>query len=379
MKSRRDRPPESEESQDSGDENVAALCLVRSEGIGPATFHHLITRYGSAIAALAALPELERRNGRSSRRVYSETRAREEIDALDALGARLLAHGDCAYPQSLATLPDAPPMVSVMGRGDLLRRPAIAIVGARNASSAGIRFPRTLAGELGEAGFAVVSGLARGIDSAAHLGSLATGSIAVLAGGIDQVYPPENDSLQQSLADRGLLLAEQRVGTQPRARHFPTRNRLISGLSLGVVVVETACRSGSLITARCALDQGREVFAVPGSPLDPRCRGRNEFIRDGAVLVQTIDDIISIFAPPRQAARGSSAFPQGNEISPNRSADEYDRMQHRVASALGPTPVTVDELMRQCQLTPPELLTILHEFETAGRLQRHPGNRVSYL
>ena len=372
--------PEATSLHDLGDdERVARLRLLRSENVGPITYHQLIARYDTASAALDALPSLARRGGRSTLRITGHREARDELEALKRAGARLLTHGEALYPESLATLPDAPPLISIMGNTELLRRPTVAMVGARNASGAGVRFARTLAAELGEAGFAVVSGLARGIDTAAHTGALDFATIAVLAGGIDSVYPPENDTLQDQIATQGLLVAEQKIGTRPNARHFPTRNRLISGLSLGVVVIEAATRSGSLITARCALDQGREVFAVPGSPLDSRCHGSNNLIREGAVLVQSVDDITAALAPMIETRPHPKPPVLPVAETPTPGDEELTNSRHRVTVALGPTPVTVDELLRQCHLTPPVLLTILLELETAGRLHRHPGNRVSFL
>ena len=337
-------------------ERVARLRLIRSENVGPVAWRHLIERYGSASPALAALPSLARRAGRPAPRICGEREAVAELEALERLGARPIVHGEPAYPEALAVLPDAPPVISVKGRGDLFDRPAVAIVGARNASIAGKRYARTLARELGEAGFAVVSGLARGIDATAHAGALETGTLAVLAGGIDAVYPPGNAELQSEISERGVLIAEQKIGRRPRARHFPARNRLISGLSLGVVVIEAALRSGSLITARCALEQGREVFAAPGSPLDPRCHGCNGLIRDGAVLVQSVDDVTSALAPMTQCRRSSARrsparqppdlqhrCPAAAVADDEQPVDSRDR----VAAALSPTPVTVDELLRQ--------------------------------
>ena len=361
------------------DELIARLRLLRSENIGPITYHQLIARYGTAHAALDALPSLARRGGRSTLRIASYREAQEELKALKRTGARLIAHGEPEYPDSLATMPDAPPLISSIGNAELLRRPCVAMVGARNASGAGVRFARTLAAELGEAGFTVVSGLARGIDTAAHTGALEFATIAVLAGGIDSIYPPENDILQGRIAAEGLLVAEQKIGTRFKARHFPTRNRLISGSSLGVIIIEAAPRSGSLITARCALEQGREVFAVPGSSLDSRCHGSNNLIREGAALIQSVDDVTAVLAPmiePRQTPN-SPALPVTE--MPIIGDEELAKSRHRVTVALGPTPVAVDELLRQCHLTPPVLLTILLELETAGRLHRHPGNRVSFF
>lgn len=359
------------------EERIACLRLMRSENVGPITYHHLIERYGSASRALEALPRLARRGGKPTLRICSEQEALAELETVERLGARLIAHGERTYPGPLATLPDAPPLISVRGQRDLLDCPAVAIVGTRNASSAGHRYTRTLAAELGEAGFAVVSGLARGIDTAAHAGAMETGTLAVLAGGIDSVYPPENADLQSEISERGLLVAEQKAGTRPQARHFPTRNRLISGLSLGVIVVEAALRSGSLITARCALEQGREVFAVPGSPLDPRCHGSNGLIRDGAVLVQSASDVTSALDLMTRPRRPPEPLRRRPVPTPIPDDGQLADSRHRVAAALSPTPVTVDELLRHCHLTPPVLLTILLELEAAGRLHRHPGNRVS--
>lgn len=366
---------------------IACLRLIRSENVGPIAYRHLIERYGSAPRALEALPSLARRRGAPAPRVCGEREAAAELETLERLGARTIMLGEPAYPEALAMLPDAPPVISVKGRGDLLDRPAVAVVGARNASTAGRQYARTLARELGEADFAVVSGLARGIDTAAHVGALETGALAVLAGGIDAVYPPENADLQAEIAERGLLIAEQKVGRSPRAMHFPARNRLISGLSLGVVVVEAALRSGSLITARCALEQGREVFAAPGSPLDPRCRGSNGLIRDGAVLVQSAGDVTSaldLMTQSRQVPDRRTPDHRAPDLPRPRPAaapapDDGcpDDSRGRVAAALSPTPVTVDELLRHCRLTLPALLTILLELEAAGNLHRHPGNRVS--
>ncbi len=360
------------------EERIACLRLIRSENVGPITYHHLIARYGSASGALEALPSLARRGGKPVLRVCGEAEALAEMETVARLDARLIVHGERAYPEALAILPDAPPVICVKGRRGLPDRPAVAVVGARNASGAGHRYARMLAAELGEAGFAVVSGLARGIDTAAHTGALETGTVAVLAGGVDTVYPPENADLQSDISERGLLVAEQKVGRRPQGRHFPARNRLISGLSLGVVVVEAALRSGSLITARCALEQGREVFAVPGSPLDPRCHGSNGLIRDGAVLVQSASDVTSVLDPMTRPRRPPEPPVRRPEPAPLPDEGQLAEPRDKVAAALGPTPVTVDELLRHCDLTPPVLLTILLELEAAGRLHRHPGNRVSF-
>jgi DNA processing protein len=262
----------------------------------------------------------------------------------------------------------------------LLTRDAVAIVGARNASANGRRFARDIALQLGQHGIVVASGLARGIDAAAHEGSVPTGTIAVLAGGIDQVYPEENRGLHEQIAERGVLVAEMPVGTEPQARHFPRRNRIISGCSLGALVVEAALRSGSLITARFALEQGRDVFAVPGSPLDPRCRGTNDLIRNGAILCETVDDIMRELQPRLGATlseRKREAYTPSESIVPGES--ELTQARARLVELLSPTPVPVDELVRQCHLSPALVVTILLELELAGRIGRHPGNQVSLL
>ena len=266
-------------------ERLDWLRLIRSENVGPVTFYQLLSRFGSAEAALAALPEIAHRGGRArALTICPRATAERELQQLHAAGSRFVAWGEPDYPAALAALDDAPPLISVKGDTTLFARNALAIVGARNASANGRRFARDIALQLGQQGLLVVSGLARGIDGAAHDGALATGTVAVVAGGIDQVYPEENRALHEQIAERGVIVAEMPVGTEPQARHFPRRNRIISGCALGVLVVEAALRSGSLITARFALEQGRDVFAVPGSPLDPRCRGTNDLIRNGAIL-----------------------------------------------------------------------------------------------
>ncbi|MDP6269198.1 MAG: DNA-processing protein DprA [Alphaproteobacteria bacterium] len=357
------------------------LRLWRSENVGPITFGQLLARFGSARAALEAVPELARRGGRRGAiRICSAAEAEREVAATRAAGARLVALCEPDYPRPLAAIPDAPPLLAVKGHAHLFAERTIAIVGARNASAAGVRFARDISRELGQLGFVIASGLARGIDTAAHEGALESGTVAVLAGGIDVVYPAENEGLYGTIVEQGAVIAEQPVGKQPQGRHFPSRNRLISGLSLGVLVVEAALRSGSLITARMALEQNREVFAVPGSPLDPRCRGSNRLIRDGAALIETADHVIEALenlALPRLAEAEPELFP----AAPAAPASEPEAAGSRdlVAGKLCPTPIGVDEILRQCRLTPAVLLTILLELELAGRLQRHPGNQISLL
>ena len=296
---------------------------------------------------------------------------------MERLGARYLFLGEGLYPPLLAELETAPPALIVKGDLGLLDRMAVAMVGARNASAAACRFARQLAQALGEARAVVVSGLARGIDSAAHDGALDTGTIAVIAGGIDIVYPPENEARQRAIAERGLLVAEQPPGVEPRARHFPYRNRIIAGLAHGTVVVEAAPKSGSLITARYAAEFGREVMAVPGSPLDPRAQGCNQLIREGATLVQNRRGRARGAEPARAAARSGSASSIMRRRGRRADADEAAR--RAVADLLGPTPVPVDELIRQSGLAPALVQTVLLELELAGRLERHAGGRVSLV
>jgi len=365
----------------SSEERLNRLRLIRSQNVGPATFFALMAHFGSAGEALAAAPELSRRGGRKRAiRLADRAAAEAEIEALYQLSGKLIALGESGYPAPLAAIADPPPLIQVLGDADLLGRDCIGIVGARNASAAGRRFARDMAAELGTRDLVVASGMARGIDTAAHQGALKTGTIAVVAGGVDVTYPRENQPLYEDLLAHGAIIAEQPLGTQPIARHFPPRNRLISGLSLGILVVEAAPRSGSLITARMALEQGREVFAVPGSPLDPRHRGTNGLIRDGAVLTESVDDVMANLAA-MQSTRRQTISARGN---PGQSADipdemEVSRAQTTILGLLGPVPVSVDELLRECQLSHAVMVTVLLELELAGRLERHPGNRVSLV
>ena len=349
------------------------LRLIRTPGIGPIAFRQLLLRFGSASAALDAIPDLARRGGGSAPRLCTVVAAEREIAAVEALGARFLSIGQGLYPRALAELENAPPLITVKGRVELLERPMVAIVGARNASAAACRFARGLAHELGREGVAVVSGLARGIDSAAHDGSIEAGTIAVIAGGIDVAYPPENAVRQQDIAERGLVIAEMPPGTEPRARHFPYRNRIIAGVAVGTVVVEAAPRSGSLITARLAGEAGREVMAVPGSPLDPRAQGCNQLIRDGATLIQTAADVIEAVRPTLgQVANARDPYdptPEYHEPSPDA------RMV--IESLLGPSPVAVDEIVRQSGAAAGAVQLVLLELDLAGRLDRHAGGKVS--
>lgn len=363
-------------------ERLDWLRLIRSENVGPITCRQLLARFGSAAAALDAIPDLARRGGRRRPiKVAPRAEAEREIAALDALGARLIALSEPDYPEALAALDDAPPLIAVLGNPNLLRRPAVAIVGARNASLNGRKLARAIAADLGAAGYVVVSGLARGIDAAAHAGALETGTTAMLAGGVDIVYPKENRDLYDQIAARGVLISEMPPGTVPQARHFPRRNRLVSGAALGVLVIEAARRSGSLITARLAAEQGREVFAIPGSPLDPRHQGTNDLIRDGAVLTRDARDVVDVLSG---MTRPTLADGGGGPTAPAAPAPSLDQAAVDAARAVllelvGPSPVTVDELVRECQLSPAIVSMALLELDLGGRLARHPGNRVSLL
>jgi DNA processing protein len=357
------------------------LRLIRSENVGPVTFFQLLARFGSAAAALEALPDIARRGGRQRPlAIASKAAIERELAAVAAAGAELAFWGEPLYPAALAAIEDAPPVLSVKGQPELLTRRALAVVGARNASANGRRFARDIASQLGTYKLVVASGLARGIDAAAHEGALASGTIAILAGGIDTVYPEENRELHEAIVERGALIAEMPVGTVPQARHFPRRNRIISGVALGVLVVEAAVGSGSLITVRYALDQGREIFAVPGSPLDPRCRGTNDLIRKGARLVESADDVMDELAPlmaePLSERRRTLFAVPSAEIG-----DDFRLEQARadVLALLSPSPLPVDELVRQCQLSPALVVTVLLELELAGRIERQAGNQVALL
>jgi DNA processing protein len=358
------------------EDQIARLRLIRSENIGPVTYFQLIARFGSAAAALAAIPDLASRGGGRAPKLASRASVEREIEEVARLGARYLFLGQGLYPPLLAELETAPPALVAQGHLALLDRPCVAMVGARNASAAACRFARQLARKLGEAQVVVVSGLARGIDTAAHDGALDTGTIAVLAGGIDIYYPPENEARQRAIAERGLLVSEAPPGVEPRARHFPWRNRIIAGLAHGTVVVEAAPKSGSLITARCAAEAGREVMAVPGSPLDPRAQGCNNLIREGATLVQTADDVLEAISPLRVRPFRQREL---EYRAPAPSAEPSDRERRLVADLLAPTPTLIDEIVRQSGLAPATVSTILLELELAGRVERLAGGRVSLV
>lgn len=355
------------------------LRLIRSENVGPATFRALVNEFGGAEAALDALPILSRRGGLSAVRLCREAEAEAELAAAESLGASLVAIGEPGYPPALAQVDAPPPLLYVKGRLDLAAIPIVAIVGARNGSAVGQKFTRQLATDLALEGFVIASGLARGIDTAAHFAALDHGTIAVLAGGIDVVYPPENEELQSAIGDRGLLITERSPGFSPRGKDFPRRNRLISGISLGVIVVEAAERSGSLITARLAGEQGREVFAVPGSPLDPRSAGTNNLLKQGATLVTCARDILDVLAPilgrPLAPPPQLAAADEHRPPEPLPEIRQSEREQ--IVGALGPSPVDIDELIRVTGLPARKVHIVLLELDLAGRLQRHGQQLVS--
>jgi DNA processing protein len=334
-----------------------------------------VSRFGSALAAIEEIPALASRGGGPTPALFSLDAASREAERIARLGAFYLFRGDPGYPFALAEVESAPPLLIAKGNTELFERPLIAMVGARNASAAACRFARQLAQQLGAAGAVVVSGLARGIDSAAHDGALDSGTIAACAGGIDIAYPPENAERQRAIGERGLLLSEQPPGLEPRARHFPRRNRIIAGLASGTVVIEAAPKSGSLITARLAADFGRDVMAVPGSPLDPRAQGCNQLIRDGAILVQNAEDVMETLRP----FAISPLAEEGDAYQAQPPADVVDADRERIGGLLSPTPVAVDEVVRQSGMPPALVQIVLLELELAGRIERHAGGKVSLL
>ncbi|MER8958699.1 MULTISPECIES: DNA-processing protein DprA [unclassified Mesorhizobium] len=361
-------------------QRLSWLRLIRTPNVGPASFRDLINRFGSAEAALSMLPELMISGGaKKIVRIPSVAETEAELETARRAGARFVGIGEADYPPLMKSMDHPPPLLAVRGNSAVFRLPAVAIVGARNASLAGIKMARMLAADLGRDGYGIVSGLARGIDTAAHQGSLATGTIGVLAGGLDLPYPPENAGLCDEIAERGgAIISEMPFGWQPRAQDFPRRNRLVAGAALGLVVVEAAQRSGSLISARLAGEMGRLVFAVPGSPLDPRAAGANGLLKDGATLVTEAADITSAIAPLVGAwAPRTSPLEEPPDFSATPPPREDDR--DRVAEALGPTPVAVDEIIRHTGLHPAQVFMVLLELDLAGRLERHPGGNVSLI
>src|ERR1700712_3727879 len=357
------------------EQRIDWLRLIRSDNVGLRTFRSLINHFGSARTALQRLPDLARRGGAARPgRIRSEDDALAELATSKRHGVSLIAPGEAGYPPRLATLDDAPPLLGVRGAPDVLMRPMIAIVGSRNASGAGLKFASQLARDLGDAGFVVISGLARGIDQAAHRSTILSGTVAVLAGGHDRIYPPEHENLLAALLEHGGAISEMPLGHVPRARDFPRRNRLSSGASLGVVVIEAAHRSGSLITARMAAEQGREVFAVPGSPLDPRAAGTNDLIKQGATLITQASDVIDAVAPimgrPVELREPDAAPTDLEPASTDRA---------RITGLLSPAPILLDDLTRMAGTSPAIVRTVLLELELAGRLERHGGGLVSMI
>ncbi|MFC4349835.1 DNA-processing protein DprA [Kordiimonas lipolytica] len=370
-------------------EKLAQLRLIRTEGIGPVTFKGLLARFGNAIEALEGAVELAKKNGRKKPLVPpTATAAESELERIERAGGHALFLRDAHYPAQLAALEDAPPVLFAMGRLELLNTRGVGIVGARNASVSGLKLTRTLAGALADAGITVTSGLARGIDTAAHQAAIEHATIACVAGGLDIFYPPENEALQRQIAENGLLVSEMPMGTRPQARHFPRRNRLISGLSVGVLVVEAALKSGSLITARFALEQGRDVFAIPGSPLDPRAKGGNRLIKDGAILVENADDILNELPAvvdyghtprPHSAPNSALGAQKGTPIGPISPAPSRDAPSAPgdLLGLLSSTPIHMDEVVRQSGASAEAVMAAFLELELAGEITRHSGGRVS--
>jgi len=353
----------------------AWLRLTRSSQVGPVTFASLLKRYDSASAALDAIPELAKKGGAKRVRLADPALVEKELEAAAAIGAQMLMLGAKNYPSNLAVMGSAPPVLWALGLPETATQQTVGIVGARNASALGLKFAETLATDLGRTGWAVASGLARGIDAAAHRGSLATGTVAVLAGGVDVMWPPQNEALYQEIIEKGLVLSERAMGHQGRAPDFPRRNRIVSGLSLGIVVAEGAERSGSLITARFAGEQGREVMAAPGSPLDPRAGGCNRLIREGATLVRGIDDVLEALSSLSFTPR--FAEPLFEWADAQGEAD--DALRHDVRELLGVVPIDTDELIRMTEAPPGLVAHVLLELDLAGRLRREPGGKVALL
>jgi len=360
------------------EQRIDWLRLIRSDNVGPRTFRELINHFGGARPALDALPTLARRGGAAGARICTHEDAAAELKASRALGIELVALGEADYPMRLQTIDDAPPLLAVRGQRATLARPLVAIVGSRNASAVGMKFAAKLARDIGAAGYGIVSGLARGIDAAAHRASLDTGTVAVLAGGHERIYPAEHAELAQQILPQGAAVSEMPLTWEPRARDFPRRNRLISGLAVGVVIVEAARRSGSLITARMAGEQGREVFAVPGSPLDPRSEGTNGLLKQGAILITEAADVLSVIEPI--LGRGFDLPAQEPEREPPlHNTEPEDDERSRIVALLGPTPTTIDDLVRLSRASPAIVRMVLLELELAGRLERHGGGFVSLV
>lgn len=361
-------------------QRLAWLRLIRTPNVGPASFRDLINRFGSAQTALDMLPELMQSAGaRRVVRIPDEAQILREMDHAAGFGARFVCIGDADYPLLLKQVDHPPPVLAMIGEGAVLSRPAISVVGARNASVAGTRLAAALSAKIGQAGYAIVSGLARGIDTAAHRGSIDTGTIGVLAGGLDMPYPPENVGLCREIAERGgAIVSEMPFGWQPRAQDFPRRNRIVAGMGIGLLVVEAAKRSGSLITARLAGEMGRLVFAVPGSPLDPRAGGTNGLLKDGAILTTEPNDVLEAVRPLYGTAQPAE-FPLEESTDLSDAPPPQEDERRLVIDALGPTPVGIDEIIRHTGLEPAQVQMVLLELDLVGRLERHSGGHVSLL
>ena len=358
------------------DDRICRLRLLRSHKIGPVTYRRLMAEHGTARAALDALPEVARAAGNPDFQVCPEGVVLAELKAARTAKARLVFEGDPEYPTHLAEIDDAPAMLWMVGRPEILQKPLIALVGARNASSLGIRMARKLALELGAAGFTVVSGLARGIDGAAHTAALPTGTVGVLGGGVDVLYPAENATLAQTIGKTGLRMSDQAMGLQPKAHHFVARNRLISGMSLATIVVEAAARSGSMITARTALDQGRDVLAVPGHPFDARASGGNMLIRDGAILVRGVRDIIEHVGDPRTITPDVPDVAVAPPV-PVRGLRETAGLHEEILSRLSPAPMAEDQLIRSLGGASTAIAPLLMDLELDGKVVRHAGGMLA--
>lgn len=367
-------------------EKIARICLYRSQNVGPVAYRNLIKRYKTATLALEALPDLASRGGlRAPLKLYSTDKVHQELKAHEKLGACLVVEGEKDYPKALRDLNETPPVLSIHGNPALFKRSGIAIVGARNCSLNGKKMVQQLAQSLGQEGYTIISGLARGIDGQAHQTSLGTGTIAVIAGGIDKIYPPEHKTLFAQIKEQGVIVAESIIGTEPQSTLFPRRNRLISGLSQGVIVVEAALQSGSLITARYATEQNRDVFVVPGSPMDPRYRGSNALIRNGATLVTNAQDILDVLNEPYRHVMKEAAFEQEQateqdnylDASSEPDSKTTEELSKKIMDQLSSAPIFLDELIRECSYSSSLVLSALLELELAGKITRHPGNKIS--
>lgn len=359
---------------------LRVLQLFRSENVGPVTFFSLLRRFGTVEKAIDNIPELAARGGKRVIRAATLADTQHEWDETEKSGARFIVYGAPDYPAWLAAIPDAPPILAVKGNAALWQKPCIALVGARNASANGIQFAFSLANTLGQKGYTVVSGLARGIDAASHRGTLGTGAVGVIAGGIDTIYPPENAALFRDMEKSGAIISEQPLGSAPTPYSFPSRNRIISGICMGVVVVEASPRSGSLITTRFASEQGREVFAVPGSPMDPRARGSNDLLRNGAVMVESAEDVINAlahFTPAQPALHLKEDDADWYDAEELEDENHISLTRDILRTRLSFDPVLVDELIAQCQVTPQSAIGALLELELSGDVIRHAGNKVS--